>query len=210
MNAKKNDSNNLAIIGASGTGKTVLAVGLYATAKKEAEKGTNLSVSPVGDETRKYIEIRQTNIEEGVWPAATNEAENLDLRLRLHAGGKETDIVFREYMGERMEQPNYIQDVIGTPKAAMILFNPGMPGLKSAEKRNQMIGNLKVIAQRLKDGKCAAVAFVVTASDRLSSDLEGFRDEFEHYASMVTTHLDALGLTGFQSNTGKALQLDGT
>ena len=148
----------------------------------------------MGDETRKYIEIRQTSIEEGHWPAATNEAENLDLRLRLHAGGKETDIVFREYMGERMEQPNYVQDVIGTPKAAMILFNPGMPGLRSAESRNRMIGNIKVVAQHLKDHKCAAVAFVVTASDRLTADLEGFRDEFERYASLVTTHLDALGL----------------
>lgn len=190
---KKKDSNNLAIIGASGTGKTTLAVGLYATAKKR--KDDNLSVSPVGDETRKYIEIRQSAIEDGHWPAATIESENLDLRLRLHAGGKESDIVFREYMGERMEKdPNYIRDVIGTPKAAMILFNPGMPGLRSAESRNRMIGNLKVIAQHLKDNGCAAVAFVVTASDRLSSDLADFRADFENYASMVTIHLDALKL----------------
>lgn len=188
MSAKKNDSNNIAIIGASGTGKTTLAVGLYATSSPE------FTVSPVGEETRKYIEIRQSTIEEGYWPAATNEAENLDLRLRLHAGGKETDIVFREYMGECMEQPNYIQDVIGVPKAAMILFNPGMPDLKSAERRNMLIGNLKVIAQHLKDNQCAAVAFVVTASDRLTSDLAEFRDEFEEYVSEVTNHLGTLGL----------------
>lgn len=189
MSVKKNDSNNIAIIGASGTGKTTLAVGLYATSTPE------FTVSPVGEETRKYIEIRQSTIEEGYWPAATNEAENLDLRLRLHAGGKETDIVFREYMGECMEQPNYIQDVIGVPKAAMILFNPGMPDLKSVERRNMLIGNLKVIAQHLKDNQCAAVAFVVAASDRLTSDLAEFRDEFEEYVSEVTNHLGTLGLT---------------
>lgn len=188
MSAKKNDSNNLAIIGASGTGKTTLAVGLYATSTPE------FTVSPVGEETRNYIQIRQSTIEEGYWPAATNEAENLDLRLRLHAGGKETGIVFREYMGEYMEQPNYIQNVIGVPKAAMILFNPGMPDLQSAERRNMLIGNLKVIAQHLKDNKCAAVAFVVTASDRLTSDLADFRGEFEEYVSEVTNHLGTLGL----------------
>ena len=188
MSTKKKDSNNIAIIGASGTGKTTLAVGLYATSTPE------FTVSPVGEETRKYIEIRQSTIEDGYWPAATNEAENLDLRLRLHAGGKETGIVFREYMGECMAQPNYIQDVIGVPKAAMILFNPGMPDLESAERRNMLIGNLKVIAQHLKDNKCAAVALVVTASDRLASDLAGFRDEFEEYLSEVTNHLGTLGL----------------
>lgn len=189
MSKNKDTSNNLAIIGASGTGKTVLAVGLYATSTPE------FTVSPVGDETRKYIEVRQSALEEGFWPAATNESDNIDLRLRLHANGKQSDIVFREYMGERMEKdPNYIREVIGTPKAAMILFNPGMPGLKSAESRNRMIGNLKVIAQHLKDNKCAAVALVVTASDRLASDLADFREDFEQYVSLITNHLGNLQL----------------
>ena len=189
MRKDKDTSNNLAIIGASGTGKTVLAVGLYATSTPE------FTVSPVGDETRKYIEVRQSALEEGFWPAATNESDNIDLRLRLHANGKQSDIVFREYMGERMEKdPNYIREVIGTPKAAMILFNPGMPGLKSAESRNRMIGNLKVIAQHLKDNKCAAVALVVTASDRLASDLADFREDFEQYVSLITNHLGNLQL----------------
>ena len=186
--SKKNDTNNLAIIGASGTGKTVLITGLYATSTPE------FTVSPVGDATRNYLDPRKTAIEQGVWPAATNEQEFLDLRLRLHAGGKETDIVFREYMGERMDKdPNYIQEVIGTPKAAMILFNPDMPGLKDAESRNRMIGNIKTVAQHLKDHRCSDIAFVVTASDRLASDLAGFRDDFENYAAEVTNHLKNLG-----------------
>ena len=189
MNSRKSDSNNLAIIGASGTGKTTLAVGLYATSTE------SFTVAPDGDETRKYLEIRKTSIEEGFWPAATNESENFDLRLRLHASGRQTDIVFREYMGERMERdPNYIREVIGTPKSAMILFNPGMPGLSKPETRNRMLGNLKVIAQHLKDNGCVAVAFVVTASDRLTSDLAAFREDFEAYASEVTNHLTILCL----------------
>ena len=135
----KDSTNNLAIIGASGTGKTTLAVGLYATSTPDFSVSDNKS-----DETRKYLEIRKTSIEEGFWPAATNESENFDLRLGLHAAGKETDIVFREYMGERMEKdPNYIQGVIGKPKSAMILFNPGMPGITEPGARNRMIGNLK-------------------------------------------------------------------
>ena len=189
MKMDKDTPNSLAIIGASGTGKTVLAVGLYATSTPE------FTVSPVGDETRKYIEVRQSALEEGYWPSATNESDNINLRLRLHAKGKRSDIVFREYMGELMEKdPNYIRDVIGTPKAEMVLFNPGMPGLKSAESRNKMIGNLKVIAQHLKDNKCAAVALVVTASDRLMSDLADFREDFEQYVSLITNHLGNLQL----------------
>ena len=203
MSNKKADRNNLAIIGASGTGKTTLAVGLYATSTE------TFTVSPVGDETRKYLEIRKTSIEEGFWPSATNESENFDLRLRLHASGDQTDIVFREYMGERMERdPNYIREVIGTPKSAMILFNPGMPGLLKPEARNRMLGNLKVIAQHLKDNGCVAVAFVVTASDRLTSDLSAFREDFEAYASEVTNHLTNLGLEWKRFEVTVSGQLD--
>ena len=203
MSNKKADRNNLAIIGASGTGKTTLAVGLYATSTE------TFTVSPVGDETRKYLEIRKTSIEEGYWPSATNESENFDLRLRLHASGNQTDIVFREYMGERMERdPNYIREVIGTPKSAMILFNPGMPGLSKPETRNRMLGNLKVIAQHLKDNGCIAVAFVVTASDRLTSDLAEFREDFEAYASEVTNHLTNLGLEWKRFEVTVSGQLD--
>ena len=203
MKDNKSDRYNLAIIGASGTGKTTLAVGLYATSTEA------FTVSPVGDETRKYLEIRKTSIEEGFWPAATNESENFDLRLRLHASGSQTDIVFREYMGERMERdPNYIREVIGTPKSAMILFNPGMPGLLKPEARNRMLGNLKVIAQHLKDNGCVAVAFVVTASDRLTSDLSAFREDFETYASEVTNHLTNLGLEWKRFEVTVSGQLD--
>ena len=203
MNSRKSDSNNLAIIGASGTGKTTLAVGLYATSTE------SFTVAPDGDETRKYLEIRKTSIEEGFWPAATNESENFDLRLRLHASGRQTDIVFREYMGERMERdPNYIREVIGTPKSAMILFNPGMPGLSKPETRNRMLGNLKVIAQHLKDNGCIAVAFVVTASDRLTSDLAASREDFEAYASEVTNHLTNLGLDWKRFDVTVSGQLD--
>ena len=203
MSNCKSGSNNLAIIGASGTGKTTLAVGLYATSTE------SFTVAPDGDETRKYLEIRKTSIEEGFWPAATNESENFDLRLRLHASGRQTDIVFREYMGERMERdPNYIREVIGTPKSAMILFNPGMPGLSKPETRNRMLGNLKVIAQHLKDNGCIAVAFVVTASDRFTSDLAAFREDFEAYASEVTNHLTNLGLEWKRFEVTVSGQLD--
>lgn len=203
MNNRKSDSNNLAIIGATGAGKTTLAVGLYATSTED------FTVSPVGDETSKYLEIRKTTIEEGFWPAAGLAEDNVDIRLRLHASGNQVDIVFREYMGERMERdPNYIREVIGTPKSAMILFNPGMPGLSKPETRNRMLDNLKVIAQHLKDNGCIAVAFVVTASDRLTSDLAVFREDFEAYASEVTNHLTNLGLDWKRFDVTVSGQLD--
>ena len=203
MKANKYDRNNLAIIGATSAGKTTLAVGLYATSTED------FTVSPVGDETSKYLEIRKTSIEEGFWPAAGFAEDNVDIRLRLHASGNQVDIVFREYMGERMERdPNYIREVIGTPKSAMILFNPGMPGLSKPETRNRMLGNLKVIAQHLKVNGCIAVAFVVTASDRLASDLAEFREDFEAYASEVTNHLTNLGLDWKRFEVTVSGQLD--
>lgn len=203
MNNKNTDRNNLAIIGATSAGKTTLAVGLYATSTED------FTVSPVGDETSKYLQIRKTSIEEGFWPAAGLAEDNVDIRLRLHASGNQVDIVFREYMGERMERdPNYIREVIGTPKSAMILFNPGMPGLSKPETRNRMLGNLKVIAQHLKDNGCIAVAFVVTASDRLTSDLAAFREDFEAYASEVTNHLTNLGLDWKRFDVTVSGQLD--
>ena len=203
MKANKSDRNNLAIIGATSAGKTTLAVGLYATSTED------FTVSPVGDETSKYLEIRKTSIEEGFWPAAGLAEDNVDIRLRLHASGNQVDIVFREYMGERMERdPNYIREVIGTPKSAMILFNPGMPGLSKPETRNRMLGNLKVIAQHLKDNGCIAVAFVVTASDRLTSDLAASREDFEAYASEVTNHLTNLGLDWKRFDVTVSGQLD--
>lgn len=203
MNSRKSDSNNLAIIGTTSAGKTTLAVGLYATSTE------TFTVSPDGDETRKYLEIRKTSIEEGFWPAAGLAEDNVDIRLRLHTSRNQVDIVFREYMGERMERdPNYIREVIGTPKSAMILFNPGMPGLSKPETRNRMLGNLKVIAQHLKDNGCIAVAFVVTASDRLTSDLAAFREDFEAYASEVTNHLTNLGLDWKRFDVTVSGQLD--
>ena len=203
MKNQKADRNNLAIIGATGAGKTTLAVGLYATSTE------SFTVSPIGDATRKYLEIRKTAIEEGFWPAAGLAEDNVDIRLRLHASGNQVDIVFREYMGERIERaPNYIREVIGTPKSAMILFNPGMPGLSKPETRNRMLGNLKAIAQHLKDNDYVAVAFVVTASDRLTSDLAAFREDFETYASEFTNHLTNLGLDWKRFDVTVSGQLD--
>ncbi len=197
------ENSNIAIIGATGAGKTTLAVGLYATSTGD------FTVSPVGDVTSRYLEIRKTSIEEGFWPAAGLEADNVELRLNLHASGNQMDIVFREYMGERMERdPNYIREVVGTPKTAMILFNPGMPALSQPEARNRMLGNLKVIAQHLKDCGTIAVAFVVTASDRLESDLAPFMGDFETYASEVTNHLTNLGLDWKRFDVTVSGQLD--
>ena len=304
--AKKDDTNKLAmktkpdklaIIGTSGTGKTTLAAGLYASSTE------TFSVSVDGDEARTYLENLETTIESGYWPAATNAAANFDLQLHLDSLGRRTDIVFREYMGERMEKdPNYIEEIIGKPKSAMILFNPGMTGktgarlsdefgevarrfadenvpdddkmnaieetvsrmaeavrtlerakffdevgagirdrivggisevsgrlsscanegtaapgffnemsvrlgavvelakqlptlgLDEPDNRTRVIGNLKKISQHLKDNGCVAVAFVVTAADRLESDLSKFKVDFEAYASEVTNHLRNIGL----------------
>lgn len=186
---KKKDQKTgyeLTLIGHSGSGKTTLAVGLYATSTED------FTVSSATKETRSYIERLKAGIESGIWPDATNEAELLDIRFNIHrAGGETANLAFKGYMGERADLPGYKAEIVKNPDGAIILLNPGMPILRDPVERNKMIGNIKDIISYLSEPgrRCKAIAFVVTASDRLKTDLKDFAADFQVYEAVIVNFL---------------------
>lgn len=176
-------SNPISLIGASQSGKTTLAIGLAKTSDPEFTVGFG------NDATRSYLEPRMAGIAAGHWPEASI-GENADLSLNLNLSGGETvPLSFKEYMGEKIRDRTYIEKIVGNPKGALILISPGMDILRDPKDREEMLGNLKSIIDHLKNAHCVAVALVVTACDRLSTDLKEFKPRFEDYVSEVTNYL---------------------
>lgn len=184
MRKSKNNSCEIALIGYSQAGKTTLAVGLYATSTKE------FTVTGIGEETEGYLRERKAALESGQWLDATTEQQMPNIRLSINRTGKmPVEIDFKEYMGERAcNSDSYKRDVIGNPRGAMILLNPSMQILRDAKRRNDMIYQIKNIIGYLSepDKRCENIAFVITASDLLTSSLSDYKDEFESYKNEIT------------------------
>ena len=188
----KNDNDTMTkqitMIGASQSGKTTLAAGLL----KTSDEG--FTVTPADDATRKYLDPRVVAIDSGDWPEAT-VGEDKDLTINLNTtGGHTASISLKEYMGERIGDPTYIERIVGTPNGALILLSPGMDLLREATGRREMIGNIQQIIDHLKNNRCAAVALVVTACDRLATDLADFAPKFEEYVAEIANHLGTSGM----------------
>lgn len=193
---KQRRETQVAIIGATQSGKTTLAAGLAKTSSPE------FTVSCKNDESRDYLQPRIAGISSGHWPDPTNEKDK-DISLELNTpGGRSALISFKEYKGERIDDENYRDLIVGKPNGALILLNPTMMEEKDGkrgllcdpEKREELIGNLKKIIDHLKVNKCVAIAFVVTACDRLKTDLKGIAEEFWNYAAEVTNYLNTSGM----------------
>ena len=187
MEKQKNESQ-IAIIGATQSGKTTLAAGLAKTSSPE------FTVGFANQATSDYFQPRIAGIAAGHWPEG-NIGEDKDLGLKINTpGGRSALISFKEYMGERMNDENYLEHIVGKPNGALILLSPGMGLLTDHMKREKLIGNLKGIVDYLKSNKCVAIAFVVTACDRLKTDLKDFAEEFGNYVAEVTNYLNTSGM----------------
>ena len=187
MEKQKNEIQ-IAIIGATQSGKTTLAAGLAKTSSPE------FTVGFANQATSDYFQPRIAGIAAGHWPEG-NVGEDKDLSLKVNTpGGRSTAITFKEYMGERMNDENYLGHIVGKPNGALILLSPGMVLLKDPVSREELIANLKGIIDYLKGNKCEAIAFVVTACDRLKTDLKDFAKEFGNYAAEVTNYLNTSGM----------------
>ncbi len=188
----KNEKMNpyeIAVIGYTQAGKTVLGVGLYATASAE------FAVTGKDEETVNYLIQRKAILESGEWADPTNESEMLNLQLIVSRRGmKPVEVDFKEYMGERasINPETYKRDVIGNPRAAMILLNPKMEILRDAGRRNEMIGQIKDIISYLSGPgmRCGHIAFVITAADLLTTSLKDYKEEFEGYKEEITNCLN--------------------
>lgn len=184
---EKNETQ-IAIIGATQSGKTTLAAGLAKTSSPE------FTVGFANQATSDYFQPRIAGIAAGHWPEG-NIGEDKDLGLKINTpGGRSALISFKEYMGERMNDENYLEHIVGKPNGALILLSPGMGLLTDHMKREKLIGNLKGIVDYLKSNKCVAIAFVVTACDRLKTDLKDFAEEFGNCVAEVTNYLNTSGM----------------
>lgn len=187
MKNQRNETR-IAIIGATQSGKTTLVAGLAKTSSRE------FTVGFANQTTSDYFQPRIAGIAAGHWPEG-NIGEDKDLGLKINTpGGRAAMISFKEYMGERMNDENYLEHIVGKPNGALILLSPGMGLLNDSVSREKLIANLKGIVDYLKSNKCEAIAFVVTACDRLKTDLKDFAEEFGNYAAEVTNYLNTSGM----------------
>lgn len=189
-NKMKNQKNEtkIAIIGETQSGKTTLAAGLAKTSNED------FTVGFADNATRDYLQPRIAGISAGHWPEATSD-EDRDICLNINtSGGRSASIAFKEYMGERIHDATYLEQIVGSPNGALILLSPGMESLRDPEEREELIGNLKGVIDHLKRKKCVAIAFVVTACDRLKTDLKEFKPTFEECVAEVTNYLNTSGM----------------
>ena len=187
----KADKKNyeIAVIGARGSGKTTLAGGFYAYNEKDYTVGD-------GDETSiSYLDSIKSKLQNGHWPESTLQDQRPNINIRVNDGSGDGPLIsFKDYMGELIDtDANFINDYVGTPDGAILLFNPGMDILSDTQKRNKMISRYRKIIDHLHKCGCRHVAFVVTAADRLEGDLKDRRDILVGYEKEITNYLETVG-----------------
>lgn len=182
----KGKEYKLVLIGHTGSGKTVLAAGLYSTQDKD------FAVDDPGSKTETGIHAINTKtiIEEGHWPAATSVGEITKLRFKLNYKGKQECIAFDEYAGERLEMDDFDNEIIKNPDGAFILLNPGGQQWHTPHDKNIMMSDLKHYIEVLsRKANNPPIALVITASDRLESDLKDFAPKFKKYVEELENNL---------------------
>ena len=183
---EKNDkpATNLVLIGHPQSGKTVLAAGLYATSSDD------FTVEAIDLDTKNQAINTKSIIEKAEWPAKTGIGTIKNLNFRIFNQGREAVIRFDEYAGELLSSVNYFRDVLKQPDGVLILLNAGAPQLHDPLQRNKMLEEFSNCITYLCDlPNHPPIAFVVTASDRLATDLKDWQEEFEKYAGKVTASL---------------------
>ena len=161
-------TNHIAVIGATQSGKTTLALGLSEQASVMARQ----------DMVNALASAKKT-FDNGKWPDGTNRETFNRLTCDVKFDGDDAEVSFCEYAGEKLFVPTFAQNVVGSPIGALLLLNPGMDILGDDGKRKEMAEALKRIVVHLKQHGCVAIALVITASDRLKTDLKDMRGNFD-------------------------------
>ena len=183
---EKGKEHKLVLIGHTGSGKTVLAAGLYATQDKD------FAVDDPGSKTETGVHAINTKtiLEEGHWPAATSVGDITNLKFKLNYKGKEEAISFDEYAGERLEMENFDNAIVKDPDGAFILLNPGGKQWHDTRSKNSLLSDMKHYIDLLsKKLNHPPIALVITASDRLESDLKDFAPQFQKYVTELENYL---------------------
>jgi len=184
-------TGSIVLVGHTQSGKTVLAAGLYATSCE------TFTVTAMDETSQTFAINTKSVLDDGNWPAATSkgQVENLRFKLFLQDGGirRASVVSFKEYAGERMNSPNYCQEIIGSPTGVLLLMNPGAFAARNSRERNQVITEMKASIEYMTTlPHRPAVALVITAADRLQGDLKDYGEKFQ---KLVTEIRDTLSLS---------------
>ncbi len=185
MNKSNNQKMKISIIGGRQAGKTTLALGLKAT------NSPDLTVDYGDDTTLKYLTARRNELDNGQWPSGTTGLHQLVLAL----SGKdkeEATLLFYDYAGEIFEdteQKKQFDNQIGGSDGIAILLNPAMDALKDAASRNNHRALIERVIREQKKQKCKNFALVITASDRLNTDLKDKKEMFGEFFQEIENRL---------------------
>ena len=181
---KARSSYNIAVIGDTSSGKTMLLFGLILTSKK--------GLHVVSKDHQPDIEKAREKLQKGEGLGGTTSECIYNLGLRQ--GGIETPLVFKDYTGGGIENgKSFFETKIRgeqkdfSPDGVLFVLNPGQEILNldsdsgADDLRLTKLTNLvNGIAGDWDDCKCHAIAAAVTAADRISKegDLYAYRSKF--------------------------------
>lgn len=175
-------AHKLVLIGHTGSGKTVLGAGLYAT------RDENFNVMATGTKSATGVHFinAKSAIENGKWPAATSKGEIINLDFKINFKGGQETISFDEYAGERLQRTDYETTIVKNPDGALMTINPGAPQWHENRAKNELLEDMKHYVEILgKKPNNPPIALVITASDRLDNDLADFKLKFLEYVKEI-------------------------
>ena len=193
-------TRKIAVIGPSQSGKTCLAVGLFATSTR------GFTIEADERDCREYLDGLRAGIAKGDWPDATNKGTMKELRFIFQKKGKSpVDVSFNEFSGELLADEEQFKKFANAYlcklSGVVLLANPGSAPFQSGDTLllADTMAQYKRVISFLKDpnngSDNAFVALTVTAADRITGDLEGKLDSFNE---TIVELSNTLGTSGFR------------
>lgn len=181
---KNSESYDLVLVGHKSAGKTVLAAGLSATTSGE------FFVEPKDPQTRTFADIKKALLSTHKWPDGTLR-QRLDLAFTLYSDGKSADIRFKEYAGEALNTRNYCRDYLKSPDGVLLLLNPGIMKEEELRRRNKESAINDCVTYLCGLPKPPPIALVITASDRLNTDLREQAADFRKIVQRIEYSMES-------------------
>ncbi|MBO7684758.1 MAG: hypothetical protein J6V72_00145, partial [Kiritimatiellae bacterium] len=198
MSADSSTTNKFAVVGPTQSGKTCLAVGLFAT------NASNFTIEPVDTDGSSYLMDLKGCIAEGKWPGTTNKGTKKEIRFDfVKKGKKPIRVAFWEFGGETLASDEtfkqFVNEHLTKLSGVVLLVNPGADAFQSNSPglfEDTMLQYKKVLSFLRDENNGSHKAFValtVTAADRLTGDLKGKLQSFDQCVEELSNTLTVSG-----------------